>query len=96
MSNKPIIALIYDFDNTLSTHDMQEFTFIPALGMSPTEFWTKCDEIAHVNSMDHILAYMYLMAQKAKEKGIDTPLMNIKRGITRSQQRKPAHASWSN
>ena len=71
MNNKPIIALIYDFDNTLSTHDMQEFTFIPALGMSPTEFWTKCDELSHTNSMDHILAYMYLMAEKAKEKGID-------------------------
>ena len=69
--NKPIIALIYDFDNTLSTHDMQEFTFIPALGMSSTEFWTKCDELAKSNSMDHILAYMLLMAQKAKEKGID-------------------------
>ncbi len=69
--NKPIVALIYDFDNTLSTHDMQEFTFIPALGMSPSEFWSKCDEIAHTRNMDHILAYMFLMAQKAHEKGID-------------------------
>ncbi|MCH5151650.1 MAG: haloacid dehalogenase-like hydrolase [Clostridiales bacterium] len=69
--NKPIVALIYDFDNTLSTRDMQEFTFIPALGMSPTEFWTTCDKLAHDNSMDHILAYMHLMAEKAKEKGID-------------------------
>ena len=71
MSNKPVIALIYDFDNTLSTRDMQEFTFIPALGMTPTEFWAKCDELSHDNNMDHILAYMLLMAQKANEKGID-------------------------
>ena len=71
MNNKPIIALIYDFDNTLSTRDMQEFTFIPALGMSPTEFWTTCDKLSHEYDMDHILTYMYLMAEKAKEKGID-------------------------
>ena len=69
--NKPIIALIYDFDNTLATKDMQEFTFIPELGMTPTEFWGKCDEISHQHNMDNILAYMLLMAQKANEKGID-------------------------
>ena len=71
MNNKPIIALIYDFDNTLATKDMQEFTFIPELGMTPTEFWSKCDEISHQHNMDNILAYMLLMAQKANEKGID-------------------------
>ncbi len=69
--SKPIVALIYDFDNTLSTRDMQEFTFIPALGMTPSEFWNNCDSLAHERNMDHILAYMYLMAQKAHEKGID-------------------------
>lgn len=68
--NKPIVALIYDFDNTLSTRDMQEFTFIPALGMKADEFWKKTDEIAHSSEMDHILAYMYLMAKEAKAKNI--------------------------
>lgn len=67
---KPIVALIYDFDNTLSTRDMQEFTFIPALGMTADEFWQKSDELAHKYQMDHILAYMYLMATKAREKHI--------------------------
>ena len=70
MHNKPIVALIYDFDNTLSTRDMQEFTFIPALGMTAEEFWQKSDELAHKYEMDHILAYMYLMASKAREKHI--------------------------
>ena len=68
--SKPIVALIYDFDNTLSTRDMQEFTFIPALGLEASEFWKKTDEIAHNSEMDHILSYMYLMAKEAKNKNI--------------------------
>ncbi len=65
-----IVALIYDFDHTLSTKDMQEFTFIPSLGMTPDEFWKQSDEYSHKYQMDHILAYMFLMAQKANEKKI--------------------------
>ena len=68
--NNTIVALIYDFDNTLSTKDMQEFTFIPSLGMTPADFWKQSDEVAHRYDMDHILAYMYLMATKAREKNI--------------------------
>ena len=67
---KPIVAIIYDFDNTLSTKDMQEFTFIPALGMTPDEFWSLCDKTAHQLNMDHILAYMYLMTTMSKAKNI--------------------------
>lgn len=67
---KPVVALIYDFDNTLSTKDMQEFTFIPALGITAEEFWKQCDETSHAMNMDHILAYMYLMAKYSKEKGL--------------------------
>ena len=28
---KPVVALIYDFDKTLATSDMQNFKFIPNL-----------------------------------------------------------------
>ena len=68
--NKPIVALIYDFDNTLSTRDMQEFTVIPALGLEASDFWQQTDKIAHDCDMDHILSYMYLMAKEAKRKNI--------------------------
>ena len=67
---KPIVAIIYDFDNTLSTKDMQEFTFIPSLGITAGEFWALCDKTAHELNMDHILAYMYLMTTMSKQKGI--------------------------
>lgn len=68
--NKTIVAIIYDFDNTLSTKDMQEFTFIPSLGITADEFWTQCDKTSHEYSMDHILAYMYLMAKMSKQSGV--------------------------
>ena len=39
MKNNNIVAIMYDFDKTLCTKDMQEYTFIPKLGMSALEFW---------------------------------------------------------
>lgn len=35
MTDKPIIALLYDFDKTLCTTDMEDYAFIPALGYTP-------------------------------------------------------------
>ena len=58
---KPIIALIYDFDKTLCDRDMQEYAFIPNLGLTPEEFWHETDILAKENKMDKILACMYMM-----------------------------------
>ena len=68
--NKPIIAIMYDFDKTLCTRDMQEYTFIPSVGMHPDEFWQLTGEIAAAETMDSILTYMYCMVEKARETGI--------------------------
>ncbi len=65
MASKPIIALMYDFDKTLCTTDMQAYTFIPNLGMSAEEFWQKASTLAEKHKMDRILAYMYLMLDEA-------------------------------
>ena len=62
---KTKLALIYDFDKTLSPKDMQEFHYIQSLGYkNPVDFWIECDELAKENNCDGILAYMYLMAKK--------------------------------
>ena len=37
----PIVALLYDFDKTLCTTDMEDYAFIPALGYTPAEFWKR-------------------------------------------------------
>ena len=58
---KPIVAILYDFDKTLCTRDMQEYTFIPSVGMEPHEFWAESDKLAKTEQMDTILSYMYCM-----------------------------------
>ncbi|HOG41677.1 MAG TPA: HAD family hydrolase [Bacteroidales bacterium] len=67
---KPIVALIYDFDGTLSPGNMQEFGFIQAIGKTPEEFWQNSDNISSGQEMNHILAYMKLMIDEAKNAGI--------------------------
>ena len=57
------MALIYDFDKTLSPKDMQEFHLLKRLGYeNPADFWGKCQELSKKCNMDGILAYMYLAA----------------------------------
>lgn len=66
MKKKPVVAIMYDFDKTLCTKDMQEYTFIPNLGMTATDFWTESGKLSKGKKMDGILAYMYLMIDKAR------------------------------
>lgn len=68
--NKTTIALIYDFDKTLTFKDQQDYTFIPSLGMTSSEFWGESDRISKENNMDRILAYMYLMIKQARKKDV--------------------------
>lgn len=72
MENKKLtkIALMYDFDHTLCDKDMQEYSFIPSVGMSSEEFWSEANKIATKNNMDKILAYMFLMIRSAKKNDI--------------------------
>ena len=67
---KPIVALIYDFDGTLSPGNMQEFGFIQAVGKTVPEFWTMSDDIARGQDASNVLAYMKLMFDEARAKGI--------------------------
>ena len=64
---RPIIALLYDFDKTLCTTDMENYTFIPALGYTPAQFWQKANSFGRDNHMDGLLAYMYTMIHECRE-----------------------------
>ena len=67
---KPIVALIYDYDGTLSPGNMQEFGFIQAVGSTPEQFWKMSDSIAIGQDASNVLAYMKLMFDEAKKNGI--------------------------
>ena len=67
---KPIVALIYDYDGTLSPGNMQEFGFIQAVGKTADEFWRASDNIAIGQDASNVLSYMKLMFDEAKRNAI--------------------------
>lgn len=69
-NQQPIVAILYDFDKTLCTTDMQDYAFIPSLGMTPDEFWSEANIFGCKHHMDGILAYMYTMIREAKQKKV--------------------------
>ncbi len=70
MKKRPTVALIYDFDGTLSPGNMQEFGFIQAIGQTPEEFWSKSNSTPEGQEVSSILSYMKLMIEEARAKGI--------------------------
>ena len=62
------IAIMYDFDKTLSNKDMQEYSLIPSLGYANTsEFWQEVSAFSKQNKMDPILSYMFKVLEKSKD-----------------------------
>ncbi|MGL4607732.1 MAG: HAD family hydrolase [Eubacteriaceae bacterium] len=66
-NKKAIVGIMYDFDKTLCTKDMQDFNFIPSLGMNPVDYWKETNDFASKSGMERILASLYMMVEKAKE-----------------------------
>lgn len=70
--DKPVLAICYDFDKTLSPDDMQAQGYIQSVGYDVGEFWTESNGLASQNDMDQNLAYMLLMKKKAAGKLVFT------------------------
>ncbi len=67
------VAFLYDFDNTLSPMNMQEFDLIPDLGYDINEFWSELHEFEKENEVDLILSYL-LQVKELYEKKFNKPL----------------------
>jgi hypothetical protein len=52
------IAVVYDFDGTLSPQPMQEYTVLPKIGIEPKEFWARVNRDARETQSDMMLVYM--------------------------------------
>ena len=72
------VALVYDFDETLSTTYMQDYVLIPELGMTPKTFWKKANQWSIDNCADQITGSMYYFMKTAKEKGIKLTRENFR------------------
>ncbi|MFA7116534.1 MAG: HAD family hydrolase [Bacteroidales bacterium] len=67
----PTIALIYDFDGTLSPKNMQEYDFFKAIKIgNKDDFWRETTKMVEENDASNILCYMKLMIDKASENGV--------------------------
>lgn len=70
--NKPVVAICYDFDKTLTPDDMQAQGFIQSVGYDVNSFWGKSNGLAEQNEMDQNLAYMYTMLHESEGKVLFT------------------------
>ena len=64
--DRPVVAVCYDFDKTLSPDDMQAQGYIQSVGYDVKRFWEETDSLAHEQGMDSNLAYMYKMVREAE------------------------------
>jgi len=77
---RPRVVFAYDFDGTLAPGNMQDHAFIPhELGMDHGEFWEEVRILAEAQRGDPILAYMHLMLEKARERGLELSLESWRR-----------------
>jgi hypothetical protein len=68
--DRKTIALVYDFDGTLSPRPMQEYAFLPKVEVDGPAFWAESNALAKREHADPLITYMRLMYQKAKAKGV--------------------------
>lgn len=64
--SKTIVAICYDFDSTLSTHEMQ-YWLAPKLGMTISEFWANQ---SRMKGVEFVLSYLWLTLDECHKKGI--------------------------
>lgn len=63
---KPIVAMIYDFDGTLAPGNMQEYDFLKEIGIADkAEFWREVVEMQQEQDAPEVITYMRMMIEKS-------------------------------
>ena len=70
MTKKIKVALVYDFDGTLSTTNMQDYGLIQLFKMRPKTFWRKANKWWKDNDADQITSSMYYFVKMSQEKKV--------------------------
>src|SRR4249920_4043616 len=64
------IAIVYDYDQTLSPSYMQDEVVFPTFGIDGKSFWRRCSEFVRDQGYDSELAYMKVLLDTL---GMDRP-----------------------
>jgi 2-hydroxy-3-keto-5-methylthiopentenyl-1-phosphate phosphatase len=65
------IALVYDFDGTLSPQPMQEYTVLPKIRAKPADFWSAVNREARETKSDMMLVYMRHIIEALERERVD-------------------------
>ncbi len=87
------IALVYDFDGTLSPQPMQEYTVLPKIGVEPAQFWAMVDEDARKTASDKMLVYMRHILEALEREKVDVKRADFA-AMARSIEYFPGVTTW--
>jgi len=87
------IALVYDFDGTLSPQPMQEYTVLPKIGIAPAEFWAIVNREARETESDPMLVYMRHILEALERVRVDVKREDFA-AMARAIEYFPGVATW--
>ena len=87
------IALVYDFDGTLSPQPMQEYTVLPKIGIEPAEFWAKVNREARETESDPMLVYMRHILEALEREKVDVKREDFA-AMARAIEYFPGVSTW--
>lgn len=61
------IAIVYDFDGTLTPKPMQDYAILPKLGLDAAAFWEEVGREVQETGAENMLVYMRLLLEKAEQ-----------------------------
>ncbi len=87
------IALVYDFDGTLSPQPMQEYTVLPKIGVEPARFWALVNREARETESDPMLVYMRHILEALERQQVDVKRADFA-AMARSIEYFPGVGTW--
>ncbi len=72
------IAIVYDYDQTLSPSYMQDEVVFPAFGINKDSFWRRCSDLVASEGYDNELAYMKVLLDQL---GMDRPTNELLKSL---------------